>query len=197
MCMDARRNSGVTLVEMLVTIAALAVLASFALPSLTTVMQNNALTSGVNSLLTALTLSRAEALKREQPVTICRTDVPNAPTPACGAGAGWETGWVVFVDDDGDAALDGDEEVVLRDGGIANADVRVLVASDADPLDESLTYLPTGFPDLGTNVDGGRNMVFCDSRNDDTFARVINLSQTGRTQVRMLTDMGNIGLSCE
>jgi type IV fimbrial biogenesis protein FimT len=195
--MNPRHISGVTLVELLVTIAVLAVLASVAVPSLTTVLQNNAITANANALVTGFAVARSEALKREIPVTICRTDAPNAATPDCGAGDGWQEGWVVFADADGDGVFDGGEVALIRETGMSSSSIRIVVDSGDAPLDESLTYLPTGFADFPTSVEGGRNLLFCDARESDAAARVINVSQTGRTRIRVLNDIGDIGLSCE
>ena len=196
--MDARHNSGITLVELLVTIAAIAVLASFALPSMTVVIQNNALIAGVNSVIVGFSAARAEALKREFPVTICRTNEPNAGTPACATGTGWATGWVVFVDEDGDAVLDNGEEVLVRGEPLEDGSTIYVLVDDADaPLDDSVTYLPNGFPNFANRVEGGRHMLFCDGRNSNANARVINVEQTGRTRVRAMDEVGDIGVTCE
>ncbi|MEO0423928.1 MAG: GspH/FimT family pseudopilin [Pseudomonadota bacterium] len=195
--MDPRHENGVTLVELLVTIAALVILASLAVPSFNTVLQNNGLTASVNTLITDITLARAEALKRNAPVTICRTNNANADSPSCGAGDRWDEGWVVFIDEDGDANIDGGEEVLAREGGLPARGVQVTVLAADAPLDDALTYLPSGFPDFNNAVDGGRDLLFCDQRASDEFARVLNVSQTGRTQVRARSELGADALTCE
>ncbi|MEO0971961.1 MAG: GspH/FimT family pseudopilin [Pseudomonadota bacterium] len=195
--MDPRHETGVTLVELLVTVGVLTILASFAVPSFTAIMQNNGLTASVNSLVTSVTLARSEALKRNAPITICRSNNANADSPGCGGGTGWESGWVVFVDENGNAAIDADEDILGREAGLPSGAVRVLVPSTDAPLDASLTYLPTGFPDFAVAIDGGRDLLFCDERDDNAVARVINVSQTGRTQVRSREATGDIGVSCE
>jgi type IV fimbrial biogenesis protein FimT len=195
--MEPRHASGFTLVELVITVSVLALLASFALPGFTAIMQNNAMTASANELITAFTLARSEALKRESPVTICWTDSANADAPDCGDGNGWHSGWLIFADEDADGAFDDDEDVIRRQVGLAGRNITIQVRTTAAPLDTALTYLPTGFPNFTTTRPGGRNMLFCDQRADDDVARVINMSQTGRPAVRIARDVGGLEMSCE
>lgn len=92
-----RRAGGFTLIEMMVTIAVLAVLVAIATPSFTTVINNNRLTSQANELVAALHTARSEALKINAPVSVCRS----ADGETCaGANGAWEQWVVVDPDDD-------------------------------------------------------------------------------------------------
>lgn len=195
--MELRHENGVTLVELIITVSVLALLASFALPGFTGIVQNNAMTASTNELVTSLILARSEALKRQQPVTICWTNSADAATPSCNKGDGWESGWIVFVDDDVDAAYDAGELVLHRQSGLPGHGIVVKVRSLSAPLDTSLTYAATGFPNFPTPLPDIRNMLFCDRRADNDVARVINVSPTGRPQVRRWRDLGVVGMSCE
>jgi type IV fimbrial biogenesis protein FimT len=54
--------------------------------------------------------ARSEAIKRTNRVTIC----PSVTGTSCtGTGGLWKNGWIVFVDEDGDGAVDAGD-VVLR-----------------------------------------------------------------------------------
>ena len=81
-------NSGFTLMELMVTIAIAAILVGIAIPSFTSIITSNRLTTSANELVTALNLARSEAVKRGQQVVVSKT------------GANWENGWQVFVDID-------------------------------------------------------------------------------------------------
>ena len=78
-------NRGFTLVELMVTVAVLAIIAAFAAPSFTRVIEDNRVTTQANDLLTSIALARSEAVKRGATVTI---------SPAAG---GYGAGWQVFV----------------------------------------------------------------------------------------------------
>ena len=83
-----KHSSGFTLMELMVTITIASILLSIAIPSFTSIISSNRLTTYANELVTALNLARSEAIKRGQHVVVRKT------------GTNWEDGWQVFVDID-------------------------------------------------------------------------------------------------
>jgi type IV fimbrial biogenesis protein FimT len=77
------RFSGFTLVELLVTIAIVAILAGLAVPSFKDLIAGQRIKSAGFDLVTSLMLARSEAIKQNGNVTI---------TPATG---GWVNGWTI------------------------------------------------------------------------------------------------------
>ncbi len=93
------RCRGVTLLELLIVLIVAAVLAAVAIPGLDAFILNARRTSDVNGFVTAVQLARGEAFKRGRPVVLCKT-VDGA---SCGGSdVGFDRGWMVFVNDDGD-----------------------------------------------------------------------------------------------
>ena len=106
--MIRRRNSGLTLVELLVSIVILAIILGMAIPALGGFIQSQRLVAASNELLGGLIYARATAIQLRQRVTLCRSsDGIN-----CAADGGYDQGWLVFTDastpgtrDAGDAVL--------------------------------------------------------------------------------------------
>ena len=94
------RRRGYTLTEVLVVVAITGILAAFAVPSFNQFSQKTLVEKQVSSLNSAIRLTRSEAVKRGQRVTLCPSLDPESVAPQCaGAGADWSRGWVIFTDE--------------------------------------------------------------------------------------------------
>lgn len=100
------RQSGFTLIELMVTLAVLAILLTVAAPSFRETIQNNRITAQANELVTALNLGRNEAVKRGQTVTVCASSTGNSCVGS------WTGGWLVMTDANGDAVVNGTDSVL-------------------------------------------------------------------------------------
>jgi type IV fimbrial biogenesis protein FimT len=89
-----KRYSGFTLVELMVTLAVAAILATLAIPSFWNIIQNNRATTEANELVSALHFARSEAIKRATRVSLC----PSTNQTGCTGGTDWSDGWIIFVD---------------------------------------------------------------------------------------------------
>tara|TARA_R110000787_G_scaffold42536_18_gene104614 strand:+ start:427 stop:1005 length:579 start_codon:yes stop_codon:yes gene_type:complete len=173
-----------TLIEMLVTIAIAAILLALAIPSFRESTLNNQRAARVNELVTELNYARTQAVSLRQTVSLCR--VANPGTPVCGSGNGWEDGWVIFVDNNSDGAIDAGEDILRRHGALISA------AEQAKPSSQKFTIRGNGTATNGVmtrvsfrvagNVSPNSNgtLAVCDQRNDIAKGRAIVIGTGGR-----------------
>lgn len=108
-----RVSRGFTWVELLVTLAILGVLSALGAPGLRALLEQRAVSTQAGALADALRLTRAEAVKRRQRVTICNTPNPDAATPVCAsASTNWSTGWLIFADANGNKVREAHEALL-------------------------------------------------------------------------------------
>lgn len=85
-------QKGFTLVELMITLAVLAIVLSLAAPSFSSMLRDNRASTLGSELQGALQFARSEAVKRRQSVIICRS---NAGGTGCANGDDWASGWLV------------------------------------------------------------------------------------------------------
>lgn len=114
-----RRLRGFSLIELMVTIAVLAVLLALAAPSFAALVRQWRLTSAAETLAGDLRLARSTAIRTSRPVALCTRNGDQ-----CGTGGNWATsGWLIFSDLNDDGVLGAGEPLIAQRGpqaGIAS-----------------------------------------------------------------------------
>lgn len=170
---------GLTLIELVSTMAVVAIVGTLAVPSLHAFLLNAQRTEVVNGFFHSLFLARSEAIKRGQIVSVCRSvDKQRCATRS----AQWSEGWIVFANEDRDdpAERDEGEAVLAAHGGWAKGHI----------ASNRLTY--SFRPHTQAVVNG--TILFCDPRGP-TESRAIIISHTGRPRVSR-RDASGKALNC-
>lgn len=177
-----KRQHGMTLVELLVTLAIAAILLSLAAPSFRRLLLSNAMSEAVNTFTSDVRYARSESVRLGGRVILCRSDDPENATPACsaananGGGKGWATGWLVFHDRD-------------ASGAWSTGDVTMRVQAPLKSLDAILEGTPANstkftFAATGRLMDAANAQIkFGGDNFDDKLKRVICVSAGGRARV--------------
>lgn len=175
-------QQGFSLIELMVTLSIAAITLSLGIPSFRQATQDSYMSNKINELVADINLTRNEAIKRATTVTICS----RATNTSCGGkDDAWKNGWLVFVDDDGNGALD--------PGEIPN----ILRVHDELPKlthlyfsRNSITYNGTGFSVATVSSElliPTGTFTFCDNRgNTKRKGRVVNT--TGRVREAITGD---------
>lgn len=113
------RQSGFSLIELMIVVALLAIVAAFAMPAFQSLIASSRLTADTNELIAGLNLARSEAIRMQRRVILCRTTSSNgaavlSATTGCVTTADstpWQA-WAVFIDGDADGVFDANETIV-------------------------------------------------------------------------------------
>jgi type IV fimbrial biogenesis protein FimT len=122
-------NKGLTVIELLITIAVAAILLSVAVPSLQTFTANNQIFAAQASIVEGLNLARFTAVTSGEEVAIC----PSANESAC-SDDNWDKGWIVFDNSDGNE-IPADAErlrVSTLTGGLSDSANGQMVVFESD-----------------------------------------------------------------
>ncbi len=168
---------GFTLVELVMVLAVMAVLVTFAVPSLRSLMDSSKLTAASNSLLSSMHLARSEAIKRGTRVVLCKT----ADGVVCAERGGWEQGWMVFHDINNNGERDGNEVVIQRIEPLA-ASLRLTGNST---VARYVSFISTGGTKLISGGFQAGTLTVCNHSASE--ARQIVLNAVGRPRVQRVS----------
>ena len=154
---NRQRHGGLTLVELMVTIAIAAILLGVGVPSFRAVIEANRVTTVTNDVVGALQFARSEAVRRGAAITVCGS------ANGVDCNASWQGGWI---------ARDG-AGAVLRVWPPMRGGVTVVPAGAlAAPLFGGVVYQPLG------NVQGAQ----CYTISLNANIRRVNVGPAGRVQ---------------
>lgn len=164
------RCGGFTLIELVVTIALVAVLMTLAAPTFTTFQRNAELTSRINSLLAVINAARSEAMKRGTYAMV---------VPISGD---WAQGMRVFIDKNNNQVYDLGTDILVYETTDVLPNYLSYSHSTNSPAAASTPYIrfnSLGYPKpIGSD---NTNFTLSLARNDTTASEVYN--QTRRLMV--------------
>jgi type IV fimbrial biogenesis protein FimT len=162
--MSLRPSKGFTLVELMTTVAVVAILSTIAYPSFQGILRSNRMAATSNQLIGALSLARSEAVMNTRGAGVCASTVGTS----CD-GSAWTQGWMVWSDPNRSGTFDSGDTVLRftegrtdlratsnqplsigfdgRGRNRANAAQDITLRPDqcgSQPLQRRLTVSPTG-----------------------------------------------------
>jgi type IV fimbrial biogenesis protein FimT len=171
--MKKENEWGLTLIELVITIAVASILVGLAVPSFRDMIQANRMASHANEMVSSLNLARSEAIKRSVQVRM------SATTP--GATNEWGKGWTVWVDLDDDGVIDTaatDEEILRKvDSFSSGLTFDSTSSTDCTGNKSEYTYNPDG------SMGACEIIQLCDGSQTGEKGREVNISPSGRVSV--------------
>ena len=166
----ARPRAGLTLIELMVTLAVAVVMMAMAVPSMADFLENHQVAAIKSSLSGAVALARTEAVKRGQSVIL--QAIGDGP-----AGNEYVNGWEVVVDEDGSGSA-GSGETRLRRA----AQVQDRLRSGGP---RSLVFLPSG----ALSVQAAQVFTLCRQGGSNAGFR-LTVAPSGVAEVLAITSCG-------
>jgi type IV fimbrial biogenesis protein FimT len=170
------RDSGFTLVELLITIVVVSILLAAGAPAVKDFIKNNRVTGQVNGHISIIQQARSEALKRGTNMVICASD----DQASCTGKDTWTDGWILFSDLNLNDAPDvGTGKCLDTEDCIVATRTRLpsgsILTSDVD----FVRFLPTGLSGAGAAVDFTLKAKNCEKDQ----ARKVTITPQGHTLV--------------
>ena len=167
------RDSGYSLLELMMTIAVAALILTLGLPSFSALKARNAQRVEINALFHAVHLARKGSIMRKQVVSLC----PTADGLTCNPGRDWSGGFLVFENSDRDEPPELDDGEILLYRHLGSPSVKI--AANRRGFTLRATFL------RATNG----TLVVCD-RAGRVSPRALVISYTGRPRVAERTPGG-------
>jgi type IV fimbrial biogenesis protein FimT len=163
--MSPDRQSGFTLIELMVAIAVIAVMMGIALPSFQQSLRSNRVATSANEMLASLSLARTEAIRGLGRAGVC----PSADGTTCAANTDWSGGWIVWRED-------------RVGGGLVKSTVRYVQAKGkmviSGPGDtDGITFNTQG------RAEAGARTLDLSPEGVETPARCVLVGATGQTRI--------------
>ena len=197
--MKKSNQSAYTIVEMLVVVAIIGIVASFAVPGMTNIVKNQRISATTNEIISTLQAARSEAIKRSTDVSVCFKTTENGN--GCnnlGTNVNNANYIYAFIDTDSDQTRDAGEVTIYQSNRLSEDVLFKHPSTTAVQVRRSIRFNPKGEAQFGRGAVSERRQqregVFglCDDRHDNTLGRTIRIGRTGRAQATGIKSGDNI-----
>ncbi len=172
-----KKQHGLTLVELMVTLAVAIILVAVGMPLFSGVVGSNRATTQANSLMSAMKLARSEAVGRGMDTNVCAS---NGAQTACDGGSppDWTNGWLVHADTNNNSTFDAADILRIWPPLAASAEVTGTYPGSLTQVGFDATGAATGafsFETADTQASGP---------NADRSKRCITVTGAGQVRVK-------------
>ena len=165
------RNHGVTLIELLIGIAMLVTVSTFAIPAFHSLLLNRKVMNMKDSIVSALRFSQSQASKSSYPIALCAT----ADFISCSTNTDdWKKGWVIYERKGAAGAGVASTNDILQVYQVPNVEIADFTFSLQKPAGTAVLGLE--FSSGGLPAVGVANSVFsvCNKKSKSLFTIVVS-----------------------
>jgi len=164
-------QGGLTVVELLIILAAIAIVVMISVPGSTMVLEHFRLKAASSNLVDSLNLAKEEALMRNSSVKIC----PSSNGRFCRTDGNWNHGWLVYSDGNGDGTVQ--EIELVQAFGAPSQKVRI-VATGA--VEDTASFTLAGLTPANDFQDGDFHVCH---EGLDSRSKIVSVDAEGWVQV--------------
>ena len=175
------QEKGFSLIELMFTIALLAILLGLGVPSLQSYLTRNTMRTLSNDFKLSMMRARTEAVSRGQCVTICMSSTIGGTNRCATTGTNWGTGWIVFENPTCAAVVStspnsaNGQEIIFAQQGVASR-----YQLNAGNNRRSITFNARGASGVGGA--SSFNLVDSDASGTDTINQTLCVDMAGRVR---------------
>lgn len=169
----AKKQAGLTLVELMITLGIVAILTLAVGPSVQNILIQNRIVGEINELSGIVQFARNNAIDEQVDTIVC----PSDDFATCNTN--WNNPKIVFADIDGNGARGAGEELLVGNSGVSSNNI--LSGPGA-----AIKFEASGA------VTAPANLLLCHKDKDDKYARLLTVSMQGRVKMSQDTDNNDI-----
>ncbi len=170
-------EEGFSLFELVMALAILGVLLATAPAAYHDWIASQQLANHARFLAETLEIARSESIKHGYRVNVCKS----ADRRQCATRGGWESGWIMYVDENHDGDIDGDEQVLRREGAAPDG----ITVQANHPVADYVSYTSLGHARLLNGALQMGTFVVCKPGQD---ALKVVLANSGRVRIDKTRD---------
>lgn len=177
--MSSCRMRGFTLVELMVTVAVLAVLVGIGYPNFQSTLKSNRLAAATNELVAGIALARSEAIRTTRFSGVC----PTSDGSSCSAD--WSAGWLTWDDKNSDGSLDAGDVVIRHVQGNNNLTITSGGGAARFVFDRRGRLSSYGGGAAAAPIAGGQSLTLQpkECKPEQELMRSVNINNAGQVRV--------------
>ena len=129
---------GISLFELLITLCILSILSFFVVPSFSAFISSYQVSIARENIISAIQYSRLVAVQKNRRIVMLNNN------------GDWDSGWRIFIDEDGDAQMDPDEIEIATQGELQNIEI-----ISNTPVESYISFVGTGESRLASQQSKG------------------------------------------
>ncbi|MGE8448000.1 MAG: GspH/FimT family pseudopilin [Comamonas sp.] len=173
LAVSRRVQQGFNIIEVMVVVALIGIALAIAVPSMAALIRSNRTTSEISTLVSSIRMAKSEAIKRGSAVQICST----TDASTCSGTNVWNTGWLIYVDSNGNGSLDSGEEIITTEQAFKYAHT-LLASSNSEKIDINRDGFAVNLPSTGKII-----YTLTTSPADNNAKRCLSIDLSGNAVV--------------